>query len=120
METQNRIHKLRKNLNLSQESLAAILGTTQQAVSRMESDPHNIPTNLLIEMSKIFNVTTDYILGCSDTKRDLNGQIRMNLEMDMYYTIVLRYQRLTDINKKTLITLLECLEQAQSEQEKLV
>ena len=120
METENRIRELRNNLNLSQESLATILDTTQQAVSRMESDLHNIPTNLLIKMSKIFNVTTDYILGCSDIKRDLNGQIRMNLEMDMYYTIVLRYQRLTDINKKTLITLLECLEQSQNEQEKSV
>lgn len=120
METNNRIRELRKNLNLSQESLSTILGTTQQMVSRMESNPYNIPINLLIKMSKIFNVTTDYILGCSDIKRDLNGQIRMNLEMDMYYDIVLRYQRLTDINKKTLITLLECLEQSQNEQEKFV
>lgn len=120
MKTENRIQELRKNLNLSQESLATILGTTQQAVSHMESDPHNIPINLLIKMSKIFNVTIDYILGCSDIKRDLNGQIRMNHEMDMYYTIILRFQHLTDINKKTLVALLERLEQAQNEQEKLV
>lgn len=120
MESRNRIRELRKNLNLSQEGLAAILGTTQQAVSRMEIGTYDIPTDLLIKMSKIFNVTTDYILGCSDIKRDLSGQVRMNHEMDRYYDIVLRYQRLTDINRKTLMTLLERLEQVQNEQEKLV
>lgn len=120
MESRNRIRELRKNLNLSQEGLAAILGTTQQAVSRMEIGTYDIPTDLLIKMAKIFNVTTDYILGCSDIKRDLSGQVRMNHEMDRYYDIVLRYQRLTDINRKTLMTLLERLEQAQNEQEKLV
>ncbi len=118
MESRNRIRELRKNLNLSQEGLAAILGTTQQAVSRMEIGAYDIPTDLLVKMSESFNVTTDYILGCSDIKRDLSGQVRMNHEMDRYYDIVLRYQRLTDINQKTLMILLERLEQAQNEQEK--
>lgn len=118
MESKNRIRELRKNLHLSQEGLAAILGTTQQAVSRMEIGSYDIPTDLLVKMSESFNVTTDYILGCSDIKRDLSGQVRMNHEMDRYYDIVLRYQHLTDINRKTLMALLERLEQAQNEQEK--
>lgn len=116
METINRIRELRKNLNLSQEALAAILGTSQQAVSRMENGAYDIPTDLLVNMSDIFNVTTDYILGCSDIKRDLSGQVRMNHEMDRYYDIVLRYQRLTEVNRKTFRVLLERLEQAQNEQ----
>lgn len=120
METRNRIRELRKNLNLSQESLAAILGTTQQAVSRIETGSYDIPTDLLVKMSETFNVTTDYILGCSDIKRDLSGQVRMNHEMDRYYDIVLRFRRLTDSNKKTMMALLERLEQAQNEQEKPV
>ena len=120
METKNRIRELRKSMNLSQETLAAILGTSQQAVSRMENGAYDIPTDLLVKMADSFNVTTDYILGRTDIKRDLSGQVRMNHEMDRYYDIVLRYQRLTDINKKTLMTMLELLEQAQGEQEKLV
>ena len=116
METKNRIRELRKSMNLSQETL----GTSQQAVSRMENGAYDIPTDLLVKMADSFNVTTDYILGRTDIKRDLSGQVRMNHEMDRYYDIVLRYQRLTDINKKTLMTMLERLEQAQGEQEKLV
>ncbi len=111
----NRIRELRKNLNMSQESLADKIGTTQQAVSRMENNTNDIPSDLLIQISKYFNVTTDYILGISDIKRDYNGQHRMNQEMDKCYDIVLRYQNLSTINQKTVRCLLERLEQAQVE-----
>lgn len=77
METRNRIRELRKNMNLSQEGLAAILCTSQQAVSRIENGAYDIPTDLLVKMADSFNVTTDYIPGRSDIKRDLSGQIRM-------------------------------------------
>ena len=98
----NHIRELRKNLGLSQESLAKELGTTQQAVSRMENNAYDIPSDILINMSDKYNVTTDYILGISDVKRDYNGQYRMNQEMDRCYDIVLRYQKLSEINQKTL------------------
>ncbi len=94
------------------------IGTTQQAVSRMENNAYDIPSDILIEISKQFNVTTDYILGISDVKRDYNGQYRMNQEMDKCYDIVLRYQKLSEINQKTLRCILERLEQAQKESEK--
>ena len=98
----NRIRELRKSASISQETLAKAIHTTQQAVSRMENHAYDIPSESLIEMSKYFNVTTDYILGISDTKRDYNGQYRMNQEMDKCYDIVQRYQRLSETNQKTL------------------
>lgn len=113
--TENRIRELRRNHNLSQEAFSTIIGTTQQAVSRMENGDYNIPSDILIKLSKHFNVTTDYILGISDLKRDLNGQVRMNHEMDLCYDIVLRYRNLTEINQKTFRCILERLEQAQRE-----
>ncbi|MCM1083963.1 MAG: helix-turn-helix transcriptional regulator [Clostridium sp.] len=111
----NRIRELRKSLNMSQEALAEVIHTTQQAVSRMENHAYDIPSELLIKMSEYFNVTTDYILGISDVKRDYNGQYRMNQEMDRCYDIVLRYQNLSEVNQKTLRCVLERLEQAQKE-----
>ena len=48
----NRIRELRKNLNMSQEALAEKIGTTQQAVSRMETNAYDIPSDLLIQISK--------------------------------------------------------------------
>ena len=98
--TENRIRELRRRHNMSQEALGTIINTTQQAVSKMEKDTCAISTDLLISMARYFNVTTDYILGLSDIKTDLSGQIRMNQEMDQCYDIVLRYNNLTDTNKK--------------------
>lgn len=62
----NRIREFRKSLGLSQEALAKELETTQQAVSRMENNAYDIPTDILLNMSDTYNVTTDYILGISD------------------------------------------------------
>ena len=114
--TENRIRELRKSHNMSQEALGAVINTTQQAVSKMEKDICFISTDLLISMAEYFNVTTDYILGLSDIKRDLSGQFRMNQEMDQCYDIVLRYRNLSDINQKTLRCVLKRLEQAQLEE----
>ena len=102
--TENRIRELRRSHSMSQEALGTIINTCA------------ISTDLLISMARYFNVTTDYILGLSDIKRDLSGQIRMNQEMDQCYDIVLRYNNLTDTNKKTLQCLLKRLEQAQLEE----
>ena len=113
----NRIRELRKSLGLSQEALAKKIGTTQQAVSRMENNAYDIPSDILIKLSQEYNVTTDYILGISDVKRDYNGQYRMNQEMDKCYDIVRRYQKLSEVNQKTLRCVLERLEQAQEESE---
>lgn len=113
----NRIRELRKSLGLSQEALAKKIGTTQQAVSRMENNAYDIPSDILINISQEYNVTTDYILGISDVKRDYNGQYRMNQEMDKCYDIVRRYQKLSEVNQKTLRCVLERLEQAQEESE---
>ncbi len=114
MAIQNRIRELRKNLNLSQVGLSLVLGTTQQTVSRMEKSG-DIPTDLLVKMAGFFNATTDYILGISEYKRDLGGQMRMNHEMDKYYDIVLRCQQLSEVNRRTLLVVLDRLEQAQIE-----
>lgn len=62
MNLSERIYTLRKQSGFSQEELAEKLGVTRQAVSKWESeqsipDPENI-----IAISKIFGVTTDYLL----------------------------------------------------------
>lgn len=114
--TENRIRELRRSHNMSQEALGTIINTTQQTVSKMEKNTCAISTDLLISLAEYFNVTTDYILGLSGIKRDLSGQVRMNQEMDPCYDIVLRYNNLTDTNKKTLRCLLKRLEQAQLEE----
>ena len=113
---ENRIHEIRMSHGLSQEALAAVIDSTQQSVSRMENNTQSITAKVLIKMWDYFNISPGYILGITDIKRDLNGQIRMYQDMEACYDIVLRYQNLSDMNKKTLRCILERLEQAQLEE----
>ena len=53
----NRIQNLRKNSDLSQESLAEQLFITRQALSKWENGTSIPSIDSLLEISKIFNVS---------------------------------------------------------------
>ena len=61
-----RIRDLREDKDLSQKQLAEILNISQSTYSRYESGFLDIPSEILISLSKIYGVTTDYILGLTD------------------------------------------------------
>ena len=71
----SRIKQLRESRGLIQEILAAELGITQQMLSKYERDVNIIKIDVLKRIAEYFNVTTDYLLGISDVKRDLEGQL---------------------------------------------
>lgn len=66
----SRIKELRKKRGLMQQRLASELGITQQMLSKYERDVTLIKVDVLKKIAKYFNVTTDYLLGVSDVKRD--------------------------------------------------
>lgn len=63
-----RIRELREDNDLLQKHLAEYLHCSQVAYSRYELGTRDIPTQVLIELAKFYNTTTDYILGLSDIK----------------------------------------------------
>ena len=74
---ESRIKNLREKRGIIQEILAAELGITQQMLSKYEKDVTVIKVDILKRLAEYFNVTTDYLLGMSDVKRDLTGQIKL-------------------------------------------
>lgn len=68
MEYQKRLHDLRVDHDLRQEDIAQILKTTSQAYGMYENGRRSLPIEYLILLAKYYNVTSDYILGLSDTK----------------------------------------------------
>lgn len=60
------IKELRKEKGLTQEGLAAVLGVTQDSISLWELDKRLPDTLYIVEMAKLFEVTSDYLLGLSD------------------------------------------------------
>ena len=68
MEFKDRLIKLRKELNLTQEELAQKIGYTRTAISAWEigrNEPSNADT---IKLAEYFGVSTDYLLGKSDVR----------------------------------------------------
>ena len=69
MTLQEQIIKLRKKNGWSQEELADKLYVTRQAVSKWESGNSLPDVEKIVHMSKLFGVTTDYLLGQSEEKQ---------------------------------------------------
>lgn len=75
-----RIRELRKQINLSQEALAERLEMKRTNIANYEAGRVVPPGNVLLELAKIFGVTTDYLLGRSD---DPNGKVSL-LDDDLH------------------------------------
>ena len=65
-----RIRELREDHDLTQRQLAAILRITQPQYFRYEQGYRDIPTDLLIELAKLYKTTTDYILELTNNPSD--------------------------------------------------
>ena len=64
----NRIGRLRRQANMTQEALAEKLGISSQAVSKWENDLSCPDISLLAELSRILGTTADELLtgNCND------------------------------------------------------
>ena len=63
-----RIQELRIALGWSQVVLAKRLGVAKQTVSNWENGNIQPSIEMLVRLSKLFGVTTDYLLGLDDVK----------------------------------------------------
>jgi len=63
-----RIRLLRISRNLSQVELAKKLNVSKQSVSNWENDNILPSIEMLIKISQIFSVSTDYLLGIDDRR----------------------------------------------------
>lgn len=63
MRLSDKIVKLRKANGWSQENLAEKLNVSRQAISRWEGDTAQPDTANILQLSKLFGVTTDYLLN---------------------------------------------------------
>ena len=61
-----RIRDLRQDHDLTQKQMAKILNCSQQVYSNYELGQRDIPTDVLVLLSKHYNVSVDYILEITD------------------------------------------------------
>lgn len=75
----DKLSKLRKENNYTQEQLANVLNVSRQAISKWESDTAYPETDKLIRISELFNCSLDYLL-----KDKADGDVQ-NLGTDTAY-----------------------------------
>lgn len=103
---ESRIKTLREKRGLIQEILAAEVGITQQMLSKYERDISVIKVDIK-KLAEYFNVTTDYLLGMSDTKRDLSCEVKMNDSLDKYYDLIEVYKRLDEYDQEMIWSIIQ-------------
>ncbi|MGN1061222.1 MAG: helix-turn-helix domain-containing protein [Candidatus Coproplasma sp.] len=64
-----KIKELRSSFGISQVELAKQLGVSKQCVSNWENDNVQPSVEMLVQIARYFNVSTDYLLGldCKET-----------------------------------------------------
>lgn len=115
---ESRIKQLREKRGLIQEILAAELGITQQMLSKYEKDVILIKVDILKKIAAYFNVTTDYLLGVSDVKRDLQRQMKMNETLDEFYDLVEVYKELDSYDKEMIWSIIQTIKKTSEKREK--
>lgn len=63
-----RIRDLREDHDLTQTAIAKYLGMSQTGYSKYETGENDIPTNVLIKLSKYYGTSVDYLLGITNQK----------------------------------------------------
>lgn len=67
-----RIRDLREDRDLKQRQVAEYLNCSQQVYSNYELGQRDLPTEILIQLSKFYNVSVDYLLGLTaNPKRNI-------------------------------------------------
>lgn len=80
-----RIAILRREAGMNQLDLAETLGLSQQAISKYENGKAEPDSDTLKQLSRLFNVSVDYIIGNSD-KRE-HSSLNQKDEKDISKTL---------------------------------
>lgn len=77
-----RLKKLRVNNGYSQAKLAQLLGCTQQAIARWETEKTSPDNESLVKIANLFRVSVDYLLGNSDLP--LSNEVPVSAAVNRY------------------------------------
>lgn len=64
-----RIRDLREDHDMKQRQVAEYLNCSQQVYSNYELGQRDVPTEILIALSRLYHVSVDYILGLTSNPK---------------------------------------------------
>lgn len=74
----NKLSKLRRENNITQEQLAQKMGVSRQAISKWESDATFPETDKLIYLSELYNCSLDYLLKDKEEEKPAASEPKQN------------------------------------------
>ena len=91
-----RIKELRLEKKMTQQALAKKMGINQASLSKIECGAATPDALLLIDLSRFFHVTTDYILLLSEERLTADCLLADNLcNLKKYQHLITIYQKMT-------------------------
>ena len=82
MSLSKKIYELRKVHNLSQEQLAEMVNVSRQSISKWESGETIPEIERVIALSKVFNVSTDYLLLSSEVEELASRTVQLEKQQE--------------------------------------
>lgn len=101
MTTGEKIAKLRKENNYTQEQLAQLLGVSRQSISKYESDMAYPETDKLIRLGEIFDCSLDYLLKDDITEPISNERLHENTEEVVEQAVRNIFRKMRNFEKKS-------------------
>lgn len=89
------ITRARKDLKLSQEQVASLLGVSQSTYASYEKASRRVPLSAIINLAKILKKTPDELLGTTEEVNDRDFLAVYGFEKDL----VISYRKADDLDK---------------------
>lgn len=91
-----RIKELRLEKKLTQQTLAKHLGVNQTTLSKLECGLTTPDATLVIDLSRFFHVSTDYVLSLSEERLSADLLLEDNLHhLKKYQHLISLYRKMT-------------------------
>ncbi|HBA68402.1 MAG TPA: XRE family transcriptional regulator [Lachnospiraceae bacterium] len=109
-----KIKNLREESHLKQRQVADYLGISQQAYSYYELDKRELPSRHVVNLAKLYHVSTDYILGMEPERAgsyDLNATFVQGIPLK---DVLISLRKLSPSGKADMMKYLSYLNSIQS------
>lgn len=123
-----RIRELRNEKDVSQTTLGKYLGVGKTTVSNYETGYSTPDNETLAKLSSFFNVTTDYLLGISDSrnpKDDISIALESDKELASFWNILkeredlkLLFKQTKNLDKKSIEQVIRIIKAIEDEEDR--
>lgn len=99
-----KIKEQRLRLNLSQEYVAKIIGTSKQAIYKYENEiVTNVPTDKIQALATLFDVTPAYLMGWEDEQQNTPDEPKLTEGEEMLLDL---FRRIPEDKQKLVLQMI--------------